>query len=168
MINLLKTYFFCTFALVALSLVFSADSIAEDSTSNDPQWKKSCQSLNENQICQLSYGQNVVYGEQTVWVSRVGVATLNQVQSKLFVYGPLGVMIPDGVTYSIDGSPAVSMEYMACFNLLGCQATMEIDQTILNQIKNGNNIKIDFVKPNLEILTANVTLKGFTKALNGN
>ncbi|MFT6497520.1 MAG: hypothetical protein ACJATM_001140, partial [Alphaproteobacteria bacterium] len=86
MINLLKTYFFCTFALVALTLVFSVDSIAEESTSNDPQWKKSCQSLNENQICQLSYGQNVVYGEQTVWVSRVGVATLNQVQSKLFVY----------------------------------------------------------------------------------
>ena len=168
MINPLKIYFFYTFAIVVLTIVFSAYSIAEESASNEPKWKKSCQSLNENEICQVSFGQNVIYGEQTVWVSRVGIATLNKDQMKLFVYGPLGVMIPNGVTYMIDGSPAVSMEYMACYNLLGCQATMEIDQTILNAIKNGNNIKIDFIKPNLETLTANVTLKGFTKALNSN
>jgi invasion protein IalB len=60
------------------------------------------------------------------------------------------------------------MDYVYCINLYGCQAILEIDNTAVNNLKNGNEIIIEFLKPTGETLTANVSLAGFTKAFNSN
>ena len=53
---------------------------------NKPSWDKICETKDSNTICQISYGQNMDYGDQTVWFSRVGVVELNGEQKKLFIH----------------------------------------------------------------------------------
>ena len=57
-----------------------------DNHDNKPSWDKICETKDVNTICQISYGQNMDYGDQTVWFSRVGVVELNSQQKKLFIH----------------------------------------------------------------------------------
>ena len=73
-----------------------------DNHDNKPSWDKICETKDVNTICQISFGQNMDYGDQTVWYSRVGVVELNGEQKKLFINAPLCVKIQSGVLYLID------------------------------------------------------------------
>jgi len=158
----IKKYFFFISIFVIINMIQSSNLYSEETITTEPEWKKVCQDSGDSRICQTSFGQEIIYGEQRLWVSRVGVVQLNN-EMKLFVYGPLGIRLADGVTYKIDDLPLEKMSYSACYNIQGCQATTDLDSTMLNKIKNGNTIIIDFTKPNGELLTATVSLIGFTK-----
>ena len=137
-----------------------------DNHDNKPSWDKICETKDTNTICQISFGQNMDYGDQIVWYSRVGVVELNGEQKKLFIHAPLGVKIQSGVLYQIDDNQTNSMPYNACYNVQGCQGLLEIDDTIIQQLKDGNVIKMRFISVNGKAIDASVSLMGFTKAYN--
>jgi invasion protein IalB len=167
-INFLKKYIYLILFVMCLSSIQSTNLYAEETT-DKPHWKKACQVSGEvNEICQTSYGQYILFNEENLWVSRIGIAVLNDSVMRMFVYGPLGVLLAEGVNTKIDDLPVVRMDYVYCINLYGCQAILEIDNTAVNNLKNGNEIIIEFLKPTGETLTANVSLAGFTKAFNSN
>ncbi len=167
-INFLKKYIYLILFVMLLSSIQSTNLYAEEAN-DTPHWKKACQvSDATNEICQTSFGQNILFNEESLWVSRIGIAVLNDSVMRMFVYGPLGVLIAEGVNTKIDDFPVVKMDYVYCINLYGCQAILEIDNTVVNNLKNGNEIIIEFVKPTGQTLTANVSLAGFTKAFNSN
>ena len=91
---------------------------------------------------------------------------LNGEQKKLFIHAPLGVKIQSGVLYQIDDNQTNSMPYNACYNVQGCQGLLEIDDTVIQQLKDGNVIKMRFISVNGKAIDASVSLIGFTKAYN--
>ena len=56
------------------------------------------------------------------------------------------------------------MPYNACYNVQGCQGLLEIDDTTIQQLKEGNIIKMRFTSVNGKSIDASVSLVGFTKA----
>jgi len=160
MLNSIK-YILPIFVLILSTFIANADSHDEK-----PKWDKLCETVEENTICQISLGQYMDYGEQKIWYSRVGVVELNGTQKKLFIHAPLGVKIQSGVLYQIDDNQTNSMPYNACYNVQGCQGLLEIDDSTIQQLKDGNSIKFRFASVNGQSIDGNVSLIGFTKAYN--
>lgn len=170
MLSFSKNIFLFLFLLILINPVIADNHIAEvpaqKPVENTPNWAKICETIDENKICQISFGQLMNNGDQKIWFSRVGVVELNEGDKKLFIHAPLGVKIQSGVLYQIDDNQTNSMQYHACFNVQGCQALLEVNDTMIQQLKDGKFIKMRFISLNGQSIDATVPLAGFTKAYN--
>jgi invasion protein IalB len=170
MLTFIKNIFLFLFLLILINPVMADNHVAVEPTQkpseNSPNWSKICETIEENKICQISFGQIINNGDQTIWLSRVGIVELNEGDKKLFIHSPLGVKLQDGVLYQIDDNQTSSMQYHACFNVQGCQALLEVNDTMIQQLKDGQFIKMRFIALNGKSIAWTIPLAGFTKAYN--
>ncbi|MDG2187216.1 MAG: invasion associated locus B family protein [Hyphomicrobiales bacterium] len=160
MLRLYKNLFSILLLFALISPTFA------DEHENKPKWDKLCETVGDNTICQISFGQFMNNGDKKIWFSRVGVVELNATDKKFFIHSPLGVNLQSGVLYQIDENQTSSMPYNACYNIQGCQGLLEIDDAMINQLKNGNLIKMRFTSINGQSIDGTVSLNGFTAAYN--
>lgn len=76
---------------------------------------------------------------------------------------PLGVLLPFGLTWQIDGAKPVRVPYMIC-DPTSCATQLVINEQYVNSLKRGNTLKLTAKNRQNEDLTIEITLAGFTAA----
>ena len=81
----------------------------------------------------------------------------------LDVITPLGVVLTEGLTVTIDKGQQESAPYQICTEQ-GCLVREPIDNDLINRFKRGNKAIISVVAANQGEVSASISLSGFTKA----
>ncbi len=81
----------------------------------------------------------------------------------MVVSTPLGLYLPNGITFSIDGGAANKLELQTC-EQTGCIATFPVTEEALNAMTRGQKIDIAFANMNRQTITLPLSLVGFTAA----
>ncbi len=79
---------------------------------------------------------------------------------------PLGVLLPFGLTWQIDGSKPVRVPYMLC-DPTSCATQLVINEQYVDSLKKGSTLKLTAKNRQNEDLTIEITLAGFTAAYDG-
>ena len=79
---------------------------------------------------------------------------------------PLGVLLPFGLTWQIDGSKPVRVPYMLC-DPTSCATQLVINEQYVNSLKRGSTLKLTAKNRQNEDLTIDITLAGFTSTYDG-
>lgn len=79
---------------------------------------------------------------------------------------PLGVLLPFGLTWQIDGSKPVRVPYMLC-DPTSCATQLVINEQYVASLKRGSVLKLTAKNRQNEDLTIDITLAGFTSAYDG-
>jgi invasion protein IalB len=76
---------------------------------------------------------------------------------------PLGVLLPFGLTWQIDGAKPIRVPYMLC-DPTSCATQLVINEQYVNSLKKGNTLKLTAKNRQNQDLTIEITLSGFTAA----
>ena len=79
---------------------------------------------------------------------------------------PLGVLLPFGLTWQIDGSKPVRVPFMLC-DPTSCATQLVINEAYVNSLKKGSTLKLIAKNRKNEDLTIEINLAGFTAAYDG-
>ena len=79
---------------------------------------------------------------------------------------PLGVLLPFGLTWQIDGSKPVRVPYMLC-DPTSCATQLVINEQYVDSLKKGSKLKLTAKNRQNEDLTIEINLAGFTAAYDG-
>jgi invasion protein IalB len=79
---------------------------------------------------------------------------------------PLGVLLPFGLTWQIDGSKPVRVPFMLC-DPTSCATQLVINEAYVNSLKKGSTLKLTAKNRQNEDLTIEINLAGFTSAYDG-
>lgn len=79
---------------------------------------------------------------------------------------PLGVLLPFGLTWQIDGAKPIRVPYMLC-DPTSCATQLVINEQYVNSLKKGSTLKLTAKNRQNQDLTIEVTLAGFTAAYDG-
>ena len=76
---------------------------------------------------------------------------------------PLGVLLPFGLTWQIDGAKPVRVPYMIC-DPTSCATQLVINEQYVNSLKSGNKLTLTAKNRQNQDLTIEINLSGFTSA----
>ena len=79
---------------------------------------------------------------------------------------PLGVLLPFGLTWQIDGSKPVRVPYMLC-DPTSCATQLVINEQYVNSLKRGSTLKLTAKNRQNQDLTIEIDLAGFTATYDG-
>ena len=79
---------------------------------------------------------------------------------------PLGVLLPFGLTWQIDGAKPIRVPYMLC-DPTSCATQLVINEQYVNSLKKGGVLKLTAKNRQNQDLTIEITLAGFTAAYDG-
>jgi invasion protein IalB len=79
---------------------------------------------------------------------------------------PLGVLLPFGLTWQIDGAKPIRVPYMLC-DPTSCATQLVINEQYVNSLKKGGVLKLTAKNRQNQDLTIEITLAGFTSAYDG-
>ncbi|HUH77272.1 MAG TPA: invasion associated locus B family protein [Devosia sp.] len=79
---------------------------------------------------------------------------------------PLGVLLPFGLTWQIDGAKPVRVPYMLC-DPTSCATQLVINEQYVNSLKKGGKLKLTAKNRQNQDLTIEINLAGFTNAYDG-
>lgn len=79
---------------------------------------------------------------------------------------PLGVLLPFGLTWQIDGGKPVRVPYMLC-DPQSCATQLVINEAYVNSLKKGGKLKLTAKNRQNKDLTVEISLAGFTSVYEG-
>jgi invasion protein IalB len=79
---------------------------------------------------------------------------------------PLGVLLPFGVTWQIDGGKPIRVPYMLC-DPQSCATQLVINEAYVNSLKKGGKLTLTAKNRKNEDLTVTINLAGFTAVYDG-
>ena len=79
---------------------------------------------------------------------------------------PLGVLLPFGLTWQIDGAKPIRVPFMLC-DPTSCATQLVINEAYVNSLKQGGTLKLTAKNRQNQDLVVNITLAGFTSAYDG-
>ena len=79
---------------------------------------------------------------------------------------PLGVLLPFGLTWQIDGDKPVRVPYMLC-DPTSCATQLVINEQYVNSLKRGNKLTLTAKNRQNQDLTIEINLAGFTATYDG-
>lgn len=79
---------------------------------------------------------------------------------------PLGVLLPFGLTWQIDGAKPIRVPYMLC-DPTSCATQLVINEQYVNSLKKGGTLKLTAKNRQNEDLTIEINLAGFTATYDG-
>lgn len=79
---------------------------------------------------------------------------------------PLGVLLPFGLSWQIDGAKPIRVPYMLC-DPTSCATQLVINEQYVNSLKKGNKLKLTAKNRQNQDLVIEITLAGFTAAYDG-
>ncbi len=74
---------------------------------------------------------------------------------------PLGVLLPFGLTWQIDGSKPVRVPFMTC-DPQSCAAQLVVNEAYIQSLKRGGTLRLTAKNRRNEDLNVDITLAGFT------
>ncbi|MEO8757294.1 MAG: invasion associated locus B family protein [Devosia sp.] len=80
---------------------------------------------------------------------------------------PLGVLLPFGVTWQIDGGKPIRVPYMLC-DPQSCATQLVVNEAYVNSLKKGSKLTLTAKNRKNEDLVIDITLAGFTGVYDGN
>lgn len=89
-------------------------------------------------------------------------------QSRLLAVAavPLGVLLPFGLTWQIDGGKPIRVPYMLC-DPQSCATQLVINEAYVNSLKKGATLKLTAKTRQNKDLVVNINLAGFTAVYDG-
>ena len=157
------------FTAIAGMAVFSATpSFAQQA--NAPQakasgWFKTCKEDDGSKYCNVQYRVVAPNGANITSLSFIEIT--GKVERRSFrVFVPTGRSLPQGIQISVDKKKAAAIPYLFC-RPQGCTAEVKTDDNMVNVFKNGGSIVVTTVNFQGKAIPVPVTLKGFTKAFDG-
>lgn len=89
-------------------------------------------------------------------------------ESRLLAVGavPLGVLLPFGLTWQIDGGKPIRVPFMLC-DPMSCSTQLVINEAYVNSLKKGGTLKLTAKNRQNQDLVIEFTLAGFTAAYDG-
>ena len=79
---------------------------------------------------------------------------------------PLGVLLPFGLTWQIDGAKPIRVPFMLC-DPTSCATQLVINEAYVKSLKQGGVLKLTAKNRQNQDLVINITLAGFTSAYDG-
>jgi invasion protein IalB len=79
---------------------------------------------------------------------------------------PLGVLLPFGLTWQIDGAKPIRVPYMLC-DPTSCATQLVINEQYVNSLKRGNKLTLTAKNRQNQDLTIEINLSGFTATYDG-
>lgn len=79
---------------------------------------------------------------------------------------PLGVLLPFGVTWQIDGGKPIRVPYMLC-DPQSCATQLVVNEAYVNSLKKGSKLTLTAKNRKNEDLTITINLAGFTGVYDG-
>jgi len=79
---------------------------------------------------------------------------------------PLGVLLPFGLTWQIDGAKPIRVPYMLC-DPTSCATQLVINEAYVNSLKAGGTLKLTAKNRQNQDLVVNINLAGFTATYDG-
>lgn len=139
---------------------------AEAGQQVEAQWAKRCSERDGVRACEISYGQYVDIRGSKLWISAAGIFERGDTR-RLFIYTPPGSALREGIAFRIDTSEPKTAEYFTCTQIKGCQAVVEIDANMIQQLKAGGELQAQWLMVNRQPGGRSITLSGFTAAYDG-
>lgn len=161
---------FAILSVIFTAFLGNATAIAAD----QPLWNKACVEDAKPETCRISqqlFLNKKVDGKMKQVGRVLGLTILYLPDAKkktripyMSIQMPLGVDLRPGAVMKVDNNKEIALQYLQCTGK-GCDASVELDASLLRAIKAGNGMKIGFRGWGAQKVTAvNVSLKGFTKA----
>lgn len=146
----------------ALAQEAGAGTVEEDAAAEDPSdnWLKVCDELEDGrQACIMR--QVVTSGG--VFTGSFLLRDDPSQESRLLAVAavPLGVLLPFGLTWQIDGGKPVRVPYMVC-DPQSCAAQLVINEAYVQSLKRGATLKLTAKNRRNQDITIDITLAGFT------
>lgn len=85
-------------------------------------------------------------------------------QARMVVTAPLGVLLPPGLTLSIDGGQAIALPFERCTGQ-GCEATAMLDESALAKFAGGKTLTVRYAVSETRSEDIPIRLQGFSDAL---
>jgi invasion protein IalB len=79
---------------------------------------------------------------------------------------PLGVLLPFGLTWQIDGAQPIRVPYMLC-DPVSCATQLVVNEAYINSLKRGNTLRLTAKNRQNQDLTIEINLAGFTATYDG-
>jgi invasion protein IalB len=79
---------------------------------------------------------------------------------------PLGVLLPFGLTWQIDGGKPIRVPFMLC-DPQSCSTQLVINEAYVNSLKKGGTLKLTAKNRQNKDLTVSISLAGFTAVYDG-
>lgn len=155
-------------AALALNPAFSEEK-AKPNVPTYGDWGKVCEKSpkdkdgKQGEVCYLFQNVSNKESGKMVMQVRIGIAPEKK-QPVLIVTLPLGVLIPPGAAFIVEGSEPLKMPFLACAPE-GCTTVGQLlSKELLAAMKKGDKAVIRVALLNRKVLTLPVSLKGFTRA----
>jgi invasion protein IalB len=128
-------------------------------------WQVRCETPPGAKSEQCALVQNVAAEDRpTVTLLVIVLRTADQKSRLLRVVAPLGVLLPSGLGLKIDDKDIGRAGFVRCLNT-GCVAEVVIDDTLLGQLKAGQNAQFIVFQTPEEGIGIPVSLNGFAKGV---
>jgi invasion protein IalB len=128
-------------------------------------WATRCVSAARAEPADCSISQRAVtqqgqlVGAVTIRVPREGG------DLQMIVTGPLGIYIPAGIAFNIDGGTTQPLQLRTC-DRNGCVADVVVNAELLAAMRNGQKLNVVFRDGPQRVVTLPMSLIGFTAAIN--
>lgn len=137
---------------------------AEEAAPPPASWATRCVSTARSEPVDCSISQRAVTQQGQL----VGAVTIRVARESgnllMIVTAPLGLYIPAGVAYNIDGGASQPLQLRTC-ERGGCIADVAISAETLTAMRNGQKLNIVFQNGPQRVVTLPMSLIGFTAAI---
>jgi invasion protein IalB len=121
-------------------------------------WTAGCEQIEGGQMCNISQSMRNEESKQTLLVA---IARPPQGDPQILIRLPLGVILTEGVGIKVDDGPGARIPFIQCLPN-GCQTIVPMQADTITRMKSGNTLNLSFVAPGGGVITAPMSLKGFT------
>jgi invasion protein IalB len=143
------------------------DSVTATSASTDPasNWLKVCDPLADGKKACIMRQVLVVQGQ---FLGSFLLRDDPGQESRLLAVAavPLGVLLPFGLTWQIDGGKPIRVPFMLC-DPQSCATQLVINEAYVNSLKKGGKLKLTAKNRQNKDLIIEINLAGFTSAYDG-
>jgi invasion protein IalB len=135
-------------------------------TGNQQNWAKVCEPRDDGKKFCVVY--QVVVTQNNQFLGQFVLRDDPGQESRLVAIAavPLGVLLPFGMTWQIDGGKPIRVPYMLC-DLRSCSTQLVINEAYINSLKKGNKLQLTAKNRKNEDLTITINLAGFTTTYDG-
>jgi invasion protein IalB len=144
----------------------SGQSPADANAAPSQNWLKICDPVKNNQ--QACIMRQVVVTQNNQFLGSFLLRDDPGQESRLLAVAavPLGVLLPFGVTWQIDGGKPIRVPYMLC-DPQSCATQLVVNEAYLNSLKKGSKLTLTAKNRKNEDLVININLSGFTGVYDG-
>src|SRR5690606_29871797 len=129
-------------------------------------WLKLCDPLADGKkVCVM---RQVVVGQNGQFLGSFLLRDDPGQESRLLAVAavPLGVLLPFGLTWQIDGGKPIRVPFMLC-DPMSCSTQLVINEAYVNSLKKGGTLKLTAKNRQNQDLVIEINLAGFTAAYDG-